>query len=47
MILFQQLQATPILVDDETDCVGTLISLAFHTYEECLNQMLYASYTSI
>jgi hypothetical protein len=42
MILFQELWETPILVDHETDYFGKLISLSFHTYEECLNQMLYA-----
>jgi hypothetical protein len=37
MILFQQLRATPILVDHETGCIRKLISLSFHAHEECPN----------
>jgi hypothetical protein len=45
-ILFR-LWTTPILVDHETSCVGKLISLSFHTYEEHSNQKSYAYCVSI
>jgi hypothetical protein len=46
-ILFRWLRVTPILVDHETDCVGKLISLAFHISKEHPNWMSRASYMSI
>jgi hypothetical protein len=41
------LRTTPILVDHETSCVGKLISLSFHTYEEHPNQKSCAYCVSI
>jgi hypothetical protein len=46
-ILFWWLRTTPILVDNETGCIGKLTSLSFHAYEECLNQRSYMSCVSI
>jgi hypothetical protein len=47
MILFRRSRATLILVDHETGCIGNLIYLAFHAYEEHANGRSYASYASI
>jgi hypothetical protein len=47
MILFQWLWTTPILVDYETNCVGNLIFLSFHAYEERPNRRSYTSWASI
>jgi hypothetical protein len=47
MILFQWLWMTPSLVDNETICVGNIISLSFHEYEDHRNRRWYASCASI
>ncbi len=40
MIFFQQLRATPILVDHGTGGIGHFISLSFHAYVDHPNQRL-------
>jgi hypothetical protein len=46
-ILFVKLWSTPILVDDDTDCVGKIISLSLHAYKEHPNQRSYVFYALI
>jgi hypothetical protein len=40
---FNNCGKTLILVDHETSCIGNLISLSFHAYEEPPNQSSYTS----
>jgi hypothetical protein len=46
-IFFQWLWVTLILFDHDTSCVGKLIFLALHAYEEHPKQRSYASCASI